>query len=194
MKPLVKICGITSVSDALCAAEYGADMLGLIFAESPRSINYKSAELIVSKLSGKVKFVGVFAEYDIAIINEICNKIDLDMLQIYFPAQNSPEPKTSVKIIRSYWIKSELDLRTIDIQKALLDFKQAPEFLNGSSDELMKYDFSSTILAGGLNCGNITEVINRFQPFGVDAASGVESSPGIKDKEKLKEFISKVKK
>ena len=194
MKPLVKICGITNVSDALCAVEYGADMLGLIFAESPRSVNIESAELIALKLSGKVKLVGVFAEYDTDIISEVCRKIDLDLLQIYFPSQNFLEPKTPVKIIRSYWIKSTVDLNKIDFQKALLDFKHVPEFLHGSSDELKKYDYSNTILAGGLNCGNVTEVINRFQPFGIDVASGVESSPGIKDKEKLKEFIGMVKK
>lgn len=187
----VKVCGITSVADALLSCELGADLLGLIFANSPRRISVRTAAEISMRLSGKIALVGVFSDPDDPGIIEVCERAKLDMLQIYFPDKSNGFLSYPLPVLPSYWITEETDISRIERTGSLLDFKGAPGLLE--SCEVGKMDMSETILAGGFNIENVGRIVETLNPLGVDVARGVESEPGKKDRDKLERFIRAVK-
>ncbi|MEE9555447.1 MAG: phosphoribosylanthranilate isomerase [candidate division Zixibacteria bacterium] len=191
MPTKVKICGITNLEDALLSYQLGADMLGLIFAESPRRVSITAAADIASRLSGKIVLIGVFSDPEDPFISEVCEEVKLDMLQLYFPENANGFSSYLLPVLRSYWINENTDVSKIKMAGSLLDFKKAPRLLGLCASE--NIDMSETILAGGLNCENVGRIVKTFKPNGVDVARGVESEPGRKDKNKLEQFIQKVK-
>ncbi len=191
MSAKVKICGIKSLEDALLSYRLGADMLGMIFAESPRKVSISTAADIALRLSGKVVLVGVFSDPEDPHISEVCEKAKLDMLQIYFSESVNGFSGYPLPVLRSYLINENTDISEIERAGSLLDFKKAPRLLGLCASE--NIDMSETILAGGLNCGNVGRILKTLNPLGVDVARGVESEPGRKDKDKLEQFIRKVK-
>ncbi len=191
MTAAVKICGITNIEDAVLCYNMGADMIGMIFAESPRRISISTASQIASRLAGKITIVGVFSDPEDRSIEEVRENVELDMLQIYFPENENGDLEYPIPVLRSYWIKEDSDLSVIDKSGALLDFKKAPKLLKSCG--LSGVKFNDAFLAGGLDSENVKNIIKTFQPHGVDVARGVERIPGIKDKIKLEKFIRKVK-
>lgn len=191
MPAKVKICGITNLEDALLTYELGADMLGLIFAESPRRVSIATATDIALRLSGEIALVGVFSDPEDPRISEVCEKVKLDMLQIYFPDKVNGSSVYPLPVLRAYWINENTDITKIERDGSLLDFKKAPRLLDLCASE--NIDMSDTFLAGGFDCENVDRVLKTLNPLGVDVARGVESEPGRKDKDKLEQFIRKVK-
>ena len=191
MPATVKICGITNLGDALRSYKLGADMLGLIFAESSRRISITTATDIALRLSGKIVLVGVFSDPEDPRINEVCEKVKLDMLQIYFGEGVNGIPSYPLPILPSYWVNKNTDISKIERSGSLLDFKKAPRLLDLCASE--NIDMSETFLAGGFDCENVDRVLKILNPLGVDVARGVESQPGMKDEDKLEQFIRKVK-
>ncbi len=191
MPASVKICGITNLDDALLTYELGADMLGLIFAESPRKVSISTAADIALQLSGKIVLVGVFSDPKDPDIREVCDSVKLDMLQIYFADKVNGSSGYPLPVLRAYWINENTDIIKIERTGSLLDFKKAPRLLELCASE--NIDMSDTILAGGFDCENVSRVLKTLNPLGVDVARGVESQPGRKDKDMLEQFIRKVK-
>ena len=191
MPARVKICGITNLEDALLTYELGADMLGLIFAESPRKVSISMAADIASHLSRKVVLVGVFSDPEDPNIREVCDRVKLDMLQIYFGENVNGFSGYPLTVMPSYWINEKTDISKIERAGSLLDFKKAPRLLELCASE--NIDMSDTFLAGGFDCENVDRVLKALNPLGVDVARGVESQPGRKDKDMLEQFIRKVK-
>ncbi len=191
MPAKVKICGITKLEDALLTYELEADMLGLIFAESPRKVSISMAADIALHLSGKIVLVGVFSDPDDPQIGEVCERIKLDMLQIYFSEGLNGFPSYPLPILPSYWVNENTDISKIELAGSLLDFKKAPRLLDLCASE--NIDMSDTFLAGGFDCENVDRVLKTLNPHGVDVARGVESQPGKKDRDMLEQFIRKVK-
>lgn len=191
MTVAVKICGITNIDDAVICYNMGADMLGMIFAESPRKISISTASKIASRLAGKITIVGVFSDPEDPSIEEVCENVELDMLQVYFHETRNADFDYPIPLLRSYWIKEDSDLSGIDKSGTLLDFKRAPKLLKSCGSSGVK--FHDTFLAGGFDSENVENIIKIFKPHGVDVARGVERIPGIKDKIKLEKFIRKVK-
>jgi phosphoribosylanthranilate isomerase len=190
MPAKVKICGITNLEDALLSYKLGADMLGLIFTESSRRVSITAATDIALRLSGKIVLVGVFSDPDDPQIGEVCERIELDMLQIYFGEGVSGFPSYPLPILPSYWVSENTDISKIELAGSLLDFKKAPRLLEKCASE--NINMSEAILAGGLHSGNVGSILKILKPFGVDVARGVEREPGMKDKDKLEQFIRKV--
>lgn len=193
MTPKVKVCGMTNVDDAMLAVELGADYIGLIFAESPRRISISAAKQIADKLKGKTQIVGVFADANDPSIADVIANVELDMLQLYFPVGANTALELPLPILRSYWIEKEDDLGSIDIGGALLDFKRVPHLLDKPMPSPLADELRTAFLAGGLDCDNVEAVLKAHQPMAVDVARGVESVPGRKDRDKLTDFIRKVK-
>ena len=187
----VKICGITNLKDALLSYKLGADMLGMIFAESPRKVSIATAADIALRLSGKIVLVGVFSDPDDPLINEVCERAKLDILQLYLPDNTNGRPDYHIPVLQSYWINESTDISNIKMAGSLLDFKKAHRLLGLCVSK--NIDMSETILAGGLDCENVSRIVNTFKPLGVDVARGVESEPGRKDVDKLERFIQQVK-
>jgi phosphoribosylanthranilate isomerase len=187
----VKICGVTRLEDALMVAEAGAQAVGFVFTESPRRLALRKAKEIADFLPPSLIKVGVFRDEEIDEIKRIVDYVGLDAVQIHGEG-NFPE-EIGVKLIKAFEVKSDLTLDKV------LRFK-ADAFLfdsGGGKGVAFKWEKvknwqlpSPLILAGGLKPENVRRAIQEVKPFGVDVSSGVEKEVGVKDRNKLKEFIS----
>ncbi|MBW1992779.1 MAG: phosphoribosylanthranilate isomerase [Deltaproteobacteria bacterium] len=200
----IKICGITNLADALLAAGLGAHALGFIFYEkSPRYVAPDEARQIIRQLPPFVATVGVFVDEDPGRVREIASLAGLDWLQLH--GSESPDycRGLSARVIKGFRVKGEeisAQVRAYQgtVQAFLLDAYRpgTPGGTGATFDwHLAKQvkRYGPIILAGGLNPENVAEAIRTVRPWAVDVASGVEASPGKKDRQKLREFIETVK-
>ncbi len=194
----VKICGITNTYDALAAVELGADALGFVFAKSPRQITIEKAREIIETLPPFISAVGVFVDENIAMINKICNSCRIHTVQLH--GNEDPQFLNELKeykIIKAFRIRDESDLKPMSDYKphAFLLDSYVKGIIGGTgitfnwayAHQVKRY--GNIILSGGLTPENVKEAINIAKPFAVDVSSGVESSPGKKDKLLMKRFI-----
>ena len=203
METKVKICGVTTVVDALAAAEAGADMIGLMFYEqSPRHITLAQAAEISRALPPFVLRVGVFVNPQEALVTRAIGECNLSLLQ--FHGDETSEFCTqfglmSMKAIRVRDAESLKTLENFQTDAFLLDAHSKSGL--GGTGEKFNWDLAVAaqkfgkplFLAGGLTPENVAEAVKKVQPFGVDVSSGVESAPGKKDHAKLKAFIEAAK-
>jgi len=202
----IKICGITNIEDANWVANLGADYLGLIFAkDSKRKVSLDNAKEITSVVPPYIKKVGLFINEEPKVVDKMLALCKLDVLQ--FHGEETPEYcsqfKGAAEIIKGFRMKDEQSLEQIsqyDVDFYLLDAFVEGEW--GGTGKVFNWDLAlkakdlgrPIFLAGGLNPENVTEAIKRVQPYAVDVASGVESSPRRKSVELMQEFIDKVRK
>jgi phosphoribosylanthranilate isomerase len=198
----VKVCGITTVGDALRAADQGADALGFIFyPKSPRYIPPPEAAEIIGGLPPFVASVGVFVDCPSGEIDSIAAACSLTAVQLH--GSETPEfcDRFPMKVIKGFRVRDarlppEIDRYRTDA--ILLD-----AFVEGSPGGTGKTfswqiareakKFGRVILAGGLNCENVRNAIETVQPYAVDVSSGIETAPGKKDPVRLAEFLKTVK-
>jgi phosphoribosylanthranilate isomerase len=198
----VKICGITSMEDALQAVQAGADALGFVFYEkSPRYLPPERAASIISVLPPFVQVVGLFVNAEAGFVNDTADRCRLDLVQLH-----GDEPPDYCELIRRRVIKAfrvkditSLDpVRNYSIAGILLD-AFSPKAYGGTgltfnwevAQEAGQY--GPVILAGGLTPENVRQAVERVNPYGVDVSSGVETALGRKDPEKVREFIRQAK-
>jgi phosphoribosylanthranilate isomerase len=182
--PKVKICGITNERDAELAVREGASALGFIFAESPRKISTEQLSRFRENIT--VPCVGVFRGNTQDQIQAIVERCRLDIAQIYDDACSLSIPTWNARVATSLNQIPELNE-----QNLLVDLKFSDSDLSTAWKLLAQR--SVFALAGGLHAGNVSEAISLCQPEWVDVARGVEKEPGIKDAEKLREFMNAVK-
>ncbi|HUT62405.1 MAG TPA: phosphoribosylanthranilate isomerase [Anaerolineae bacterium] len=200
----VKICGITRPEDALYAEKLGASAIGFVFfRKSPRYIVPEKAVEISQNLGPFIARVGVFVDEDQDTIRNIIKTVRLTAVQLH--GSESPEYIESLKginIIKAFRVGPDYEyekLRRYDVSAFLLD-TYASNMYGGTGKPLdweKAYQWRNCgriILAGGLNVSNIHEALVTAQPWGVDVSSGVETSPGIKDPEKMRAFVKEIKK
>lgn len=202
MRTRIKICGITNLDDALSAVESGADALGFVFvAESRRYVDPDIAREIIQHLPPMVTVVGVFVNEKIETVREIGRHCSLDLLQ--FHGMESPEycewyPQRVIKAFRVKDQSSIKEIRKYKVHGYLLDSYSEKGFGGTGSP----FDWSlarkvspllPVLLAGGLDPENVGQAIEQVRPYGVDVSSGVESSAGNKDPEKIHGFINAVR-
>jgi len=204
----VKICGITNTEDALLSAKFGADALGFNFYEkSPRFVSPEKAREITEQLPKEILKVGVFVNESLDKIAEIASIAKLDALQLH--GEETPEfaralkAKTNLEIIKAFRVSPEFkpeDVLRYDADAILLDAYNPKE--HGGTGETFDWKIAFKVkrivpklyLAGGLGSRNVELAIRRVQPFAVDACSLLEEKKGKKDKFKVLNFISAVKK
>lgn len=191
----VKICGITTVADAVAVANAGADFIGLVLSPSPRQMDINKLSSIVEAVSGRSAIVGVFASPTDLLAFDHESDALLDYYQVYFDHSNLEVRLPRQGLIRSFWINGSASEPLVDHQGLLLcDFKKssvdAMRQLCSTSPELVH---NRTFIAGNLTVDNVDRLVKAYKPFGVDVARGTESSPGIKDMKKVEEFIRRVR-
>lgn len=198
----VKICGITNSEDAQAAIELGADALGFVFAKSPRQMTKEQAGEIIKNLPPFITPVGVFVDERAEKVKEICDFCNIGTVQLHGNEDPSyVNDLVKYKIIKAFRIKAEGDLMPMAIYKAhafLLD-----SYVKGTMGgtgvafnwEIARqaHKYGNIILSGGLTPENVKEAIHIVKPYAVDVSSGVESSPGKKDKQLIKNFIKNAK-
>jgi len=199
----VKICGTTSLKDALLAIESGADAVGFIFhKESPRNISQKDVKDIVVQLPPFIETVGVFVNETSDKVNRIAEQCRLTAVQLHGDESPAFCRRVKRRVIKAVRVKDAESLKGMsgyDVSGYLLDAFN--EESRGGTGMVLDWNLAlrakkqgPVIIAGGLNPFNVYTAIHRVKPYGVDVCSGVEKSPGIKDSEKVDEFIKAVRK
>ena len=188
----VKICGITSFEDAMTAIDAGADALGFVFYEkSPRYVTKEQAKEIIKRLPPFVEKVALFVNEDAKKIDEVCTFIGATLAQIHFDATEELYRSLQTPHLKVVRAAKPEDVQCFADEYRLVD--AYCEAYGGSGKRLNlewfeNVDCSKIILAGGLTPENVSEA-KKYGFYAVDVSSGVEASKGIKDPQKVKEFI-----
>jgi phosphoribosylanthranilate isomerase len=200
MKPRVKICGITRVEDALRAADLGASAVGFIFwPGSPRFIDPWRARAIAGALPPGVSPIGVFVDQPEDYVSGVAGLLSLGAVQLHGSEDAAAYARPGRRLIKAIGVQNAFDAAQIDgigADVTLLLDAHDPE-RHGGTGRTIDWDQAAgiasrrrTILSGGLNPGNVSAAVNKVQPFMVDVSSGVESSPGVKDADKLRALFA----
>jgi phosphoribosylanthranilate isomerase len=208
MRTWIKICGTTSLEDALSSIEAGADALGFIFAESKRRVSVEQAQRIISQLPRDVERIGVFMNKSAEETCSVISAVELTGIQMH--GDESPVVVyeglpiarwNAMRKIKTIQVKPgrELGLDHVSasgrVDTWLLDSGAG----SGKTFdwEIVRKQLGQTqaqfIVAGGLNPENVGDAIRIFRPWGVDVVTGVEREPGRKDPKKLKAFVAAVR-
>lgn len=193
----VKICGITSLKDALLAAKNGVAAVGFVFyPPSPRFIEPQKAAQIVKALPARLVKVGVFVHAKESYVQRTFEDCRLDMIQLHgdeSPAYCRQFPKN--RIIKALTLKTEEDVRRagdFDAAAILVDARHAG--LYGGTGKTADWDLARKIagpliLSGGLNDSNVLLALREVRPAALDINSGVELRPGKKDAAKIARIL-----
>ena len=200
----VKVCGITNPEDGAFAAEVGANAVGLVFAESPRRIGAEEARKITTALPNDVLKVGVFVNEEPKTVLRIAAEAGLDYVQLH--GDESPETVTflqegGVKIIKALRVRDASALEALQRYDADLFLLDAySERARGGTGERFDWGLAKALkhcdnilVSGGLTPENVREAVRFFEPYGVDASSSLEDTPGKKNKEQVRRFVSAAK-
>jgi phosphoribosylanthranilate isomerase len=192
----VKICGVRTPAEAVLASESGADAVGLnFFPKSPRYLDPRQAADVVRALPPFTAPVGVFVGMPMRQATAIAFQLGLRAVQTYemppedtFPFAHVPafrvKDSASLEGIRSYVAVCKPAAVLVD---AFVEGEIGGTGTRAPWQLLAGFDPGvPLILAGGLTPDNIVEAIRTVRPWGVDVASGVESSPGVKDPGKVR--------
>jgi phosphoribosylanthranilate isomerase len=190
----VKICGVTNVPDALAAAEEGADYIGLIFAPSPRRVNEETAREVVSRLPQGVEPVGVFMNQPLEEVHRILQATGLGIAQLHGSEPPDFCRDAGVPVFKVFDPGDERFpgcLEAYDTFAFLLDLPKnaPPEARIDPERAALAKPFGRVFLAGKLTSRNVSDLVARVRPYGVDTCGGTEKAPGLKDRSKLRDFI-----
>ena len=193
---IIKICGTTSEDDALLALAMGANAIGFIFAPSPRQVSVQRVADIVKRLPREdILTVGVFRDDAPRRVVEVIYAAGLQAAQLH--GRESPD---DVK-----WVRERVPMVIKAFPAGDLRVSHAGDFgadvimldaPNPGSGQVFDWELASDLpegqrllVAGGLDADNVATAIARLKPWGVDATSGVEAAPGLKDPMKVKAFV-----
>jgi len=215
-EPLIKICGITRPEDAALAVALGADLLGLNFyPPSPRALDSEREpgrlEEIVAA-AGEVPTVGVFVDERPDRIEEVAERAGLALVQLH--GDESPEAvrrfgRRAIRVFRRERLPEPSELALYpDVWGFLFDVPAAPasslrrrrEVIYGGTGETWDYEMLAALeddrpvlVAGGIRPETARAALAASRAAGVDVCSGIESSPGVKDPERMKRLFEEVR-
>ncbi|MBL4711560.1 MAG: phosphoribosylanthranilate isomerase [Gammaproteobacteria bacterium] len=205
MRTRVKICGITRCEDAQLVVDAGVDAIGLVFYDkSPRFVNAEIAAEISQTLPVFVTCVALFKDADTHMVKTILQTVDIDLLQFHGSETVEYCEQFNRPYIKALGMKGaacnqqflSAYVQKYPSAKALLLDGHAPGEAGGTGEAFIWTSMATMdtpiILAGGLTPENVNVAIKQVQPYAVDVSSGVESSPGIKDKNKVAAFMQQV--
>ncbi|RUL78303.1 phosphoribosylanthranilate isomerase [Dyella choica] len=199
----IKCCGMTRIEDALLAAELGADAIGVVLtAHSKRQVSLQQARTIVEAMPPFVTTVALCMDDEASFVQEVIDVVRPSMLQFH-----GSESDEWCKQFGQPYLKAIAMGEGAAALYQLRDHPHAAALLldghglgeaggSGKSFDwsLMPRDLRQPlILAGGLNAANVATAIRVARPWAVDVSSGIESAAGIKDADKMREFIAAVR-
>lgn len=192
MKTLIKICGLNNETAVVTAAQNGADMLGFVFAQSsPRYITPKQANNLCQLIPEGIKTVGVMLHPTQSELETVLDQVKLDYIQTDAEDFDLLDLSGDSRPLKVYRDKAGFNVNDIDdnpfalfegpVSGAgnLVNIKRAKEACENKQ----------IILAGGLSAENLKKVLQETVPVGVDVSSGVEIDRGVKNEQKIIEFI-----
>jgi phosphoribosylanthranilate isomerase len=198
----VKICGVTRPEDAEAAVAAGADLIGLNFHPgSKRYVTLDEARAVAAAVRGKVRLVGVFVDASREEIERVREAVGLDAVQLHGDEPPELDGGFTVQVIRAVRIRE-----AGDVARALATF--APDYFlcegdagpaYGGAGARFDWRWASDVprerlfVAGGLTPDNVADAVRLLRPFAVDVASGVESAPRVKDKDKMAALVAHAK-
>ncbi|NLW55884.1 MAG: phosphoribosylanthranilate isomerase [Firmicutes bacterium] len=198
----VKICGITSLKDALLCQRLGISALGFVFAPSPRQVTVEQVKQITRRLSPLLIKVGVFVNEDPHRIRAIMKDCRLDLAQLHGDETPADCQILGGRVIKA--LRAGLDPPLPIWQKAavrgiLIDSYTTEAY--GGTGQVFDWRLVAAyrrlglplILAGGLKPENIRAALRSTRPAGIDLSSGVEKRPGVKDPVKIKSLMDELK-
>jgi len=186
---MVKICGITNREDAFAAVEAGASAIGFNFyRQSPRYISHTGAAMIGERIPAEVWKVGVFVNESPEAIAKTVIEAGLDIAQLH-----GSSDARGVRVWRAMSPRDEVALALFGDAEAVVVDSPGDGVFGGTGKT---WDWSQAphleqkiIIAGGLDADNVRMAIEQAHPWGVDACSRIEKSPGLKDHDKMRRFI-----
>ncbi len=202
----VKICGITSETDARAAADAGADAVGLVFYEdSPRFVTVEQAQQVAAAVGPFVTIVGLFVNASADRIRDILQQVPLHVLQFHGDEDNAFCQQFGRPWYKAIRMHPDRDPRAEmarypSASACLFDAWQADKY--GGTGQVFDWQRLSkvslahntpVILAGGLTPDNVADAIRQVAPYSVDVSGGVESAPGVKNAAMIQRFIDNVK-
>lgn len=209
MPTAVKICGLTTPEGVAAAVGAGARYLGFVFfAKSPRHVTPEQAAVLAAEVPLGVAKVGLFVNPDDALLNEVLAQVPLDMIQLH--GTESPARVTEVRaltglpVIKAVGVAEPADLEALWdyglVADMLLIDAKPPKGADLPGGNGLAFDWrllagrqilKPWLLAGGLTPENVAQALRLTRAPGVDVSSGVESAPGVKDPERIREFIAR---
>ena len=192
----MKICGVTRASDAQLAAALGASAIGFIFwPQSPRFVEPDVAREIVAGLPPGVVPVGVFVDQPASQVRDIATRVGLGAVQLH--GHESVEYAAALRepVIKAVSVREGFTAAALDVIPAamtvLLDAHDP--VTRGGTGRTIDWTLATAaaarrplMLSGGLNPDNVRDAVRAVRPYGIDLSSGVESSPGVKDHDRLR--------
>lgn len=198
----IKVCGLNDARIAREIAFLGVDAIGLVFCKSVREVNINKALEIVSNLPPFITVAALFCNSSSDYIDEVLKKVPVNVLQFHGDESVSECSKYEMPFIKSVRVKEDTNINKLadefeNASAILLDAYN--ETLYGGSGEVFDWNLAKInidlpiILAGGLNAQNVYEAVKIVNPYAVDVSSGVESAKGVKDINKVMNFIKQAR-
>jgi len=200
---LIKICGLTREADVRLVCDLHVDFAGFVFAPSPRRIDRKRASDLVPVLAGSgVAAVGVFVDEKADTIEDIARTTGLEYVQLCGEEDPDFLDGTGLKVIRSIPVRDRRSVANLDRYFAdlFLFDRWSLDRRGGGTGKSFDWDLARHaetarpfLIAGGLNADNVAAAIRISDPAGVDASSGLEKEPGVKDDHLLRLFVKRAR-
>ncbi|HEU4434024.1 MAG TPA: phosphoribosylanthranilate isomerase [Pyrinomonadaceae bacterium] len=201
----IKICGITNLDDALAAVDAGVDALGFNFYKpSPRYVSPQIAREIIAQLPNEILTVGVFVnEPSPQSVEAVAREANVSAIQLH--GDESPaychdlKPRYVIKALAGGDDFDPTRAAAYDVEAILLDTKD--DTLRGGTGRVFDWSIAQRVrrtvpklfLAGGLGVQNIADAIASVDPYGVDACSALEETPGKKSHERMRAFVKTIR-
>lgn len=198
-RPRIKLCGFTRPEDVRSALDLGVDLIGLNLARGPRRIDLERAAALARLVPPGAQAVALFVDADEATILAALARTRCPVVQLHGdePPELAERLRARVPVIKAFRIGAAADLarlRGYPTDAVLLDAAVAGS--HGGTGTAWDHRWLAgaaldvpLFLAGGLHPGNVAAAARSVRPWAVDAASGVESAPGIKDPALMAAFV-----
>ncbi len=195
----IKLCGLSRPCDIEAANRLKPEYIGFVFLpKSRRYVTYERAKELKSMLSPEIKAVGVFVDESPQMVAQLLNDGIIDIAQLH-----GSEGEDYIKLMRNLANKPIIKAFRIKLWDDIARAEESSAdyiLLDSGMGTGIQFDWNLIqsikrpyFLAGGLDCGNVCEAIKKLRPYAVDVSSGIETN-GLKDKEKMAEFVAMVRK